>query len=157
MSVKLKENKKAINLLDQALQYKPYTESKKYRLELDYLQTTLYFVSGEYSKAFDSFRVLISHEREAQINGTDVWNLFTQIANKMLDKRHHRYTLRFLFKKPKLIPLILHNGNNSHMSGTYKYAIGKCSFNTCDRIFRFKSNSVRTACSSVALPAVFSS
>ena len=124
--MKFKEYKKAINLVEKALIFKPYAESKKYRLELDYLQTTIFFVAGEYSKAFDSFRIILTHESENLIEQNAIWNLFALIVNKMLDKRHHRYTLRLLFKKPKLIPLIIQNGNNSHLSGTYKYAIGIC-------------------------------
>merc|ERR1712013_112835 len=76
---------------------------------------------------FDCFRNILAHEAEEQINGNAIWNLFAQIVNKMLDKRHHRFTLRLLFKRPKLIPLIIQNGNNSHLSGTYKYAIGEFS------------------------------
>ena len=57
-----------------------------------------------------------------------IWNLFTQIVNKMLDKRHHRFSLRLLFKRPNHVPLIIQNGINSHLSGTYKYAIGKFIF-----------------------------
>ena len=124
----MKESKKAISLIEQAMNFRPYGESKKYRLDLDYLLTTACFVSGEYSKAFDSFRNMLMHESEAVIERNAVWDLFTAIVNKMLDKRHQRFTLRLLFKRPRLIPLIIQNGNNSHLSGTYKYAVGTSCF-----------------------------
>lgn len=124
----MKESKKAISLIEQAMNFRPYGESKKYRLDLDYLLTTACFVSGEYSKAFDSFRNMLMHESEAVIERNAVWDLFTAIVNKMLDKRHQRFTLRLLFKRPRLIPLIIQNGNNSHLSGTYKYAVGTSYF-----------------------------
>jgi len=127
VSVTMKENKRAISIIEKAMIFKPYGESKKYRLDLDYLLTTVCFISGEYSKAFDSFRLLLMHESEAVIEKNTLWDLFTNIVNKMLDKRHHRFTLRLIFKRPKLIPLIIQNGNNSHLSGTYKYAIGEFS------------------------------
>ena len=124
----MKESKKAISLIEQAMNFRPYGESKKYRLDLDYLLTTACFVSGEYSKAFDSFRNMLMHESEDVIEKNAIWDLFTAIVNKMLDKRHHRFTLRLLFKRPRLIPLIIQNGNNSHLSGTYKYAVGTFCF-----------------------------
>ena len=134
--MKFKEYRKAVRLVEQAMLFKAYSESRKYRLELDYLQTTIHFVSGQYSKAFDCFRNLLAHESEKQINANAIWNLFTQIVNKMLDKRHHRFTLRLLFKRPKLIPLIIQNGNNSHLCGTYKYAIGNYIFLYCITVYQ---------------------
>ena len=124
----LKEYQKAFKLVSKAMLFKPYQESRKYRLELDYLQTTIFFVAGEYSKAFDSFRVLITHETDDVIDKNTIWNLFALITNKMMDKRHHRYVLRLLFRKPSLVPLIIMNGNNSFVSGTYKYAIGTITY-----------------------------
>jgi len=53
---------------------------------------------------------------------------FVQIVNKMMDKRHHRFSLRLLFKRPNHVPLIIQNGINSHLSGTYKYAIGETAY-----------------------------
>ncbi|XP_065657266.1 general transcription factor 3C polypeptide 3 isoform X2 [Hydra vulgaris] len=125
VAMDLKEHQKAIKLVNKAILFKPYQESRKYRLELDYLQTTIYFVAGEYAKAFESFRILIMHETEEVIDKNTIWNLFALITNKMMDKRHHRYVLRLLFRKPLRVPLIMINGNNSFVSGTYKYAIGE--------------------------------
>ena len=79
MCVKIKEFSKAVTLLKQALEYKPYSESRKYRLDLDYLLTTTYFLAGDYSKAFDSYRLIMMHERNENINGIAIWNLFTQV------------------------------------------------------------------------------
>ena len=80
VATEIQEFHKALVVLDAAVQFKPYSESKNYRLELDYYLTTTCLVAGEHSKAFDSFRVLFSHETEENKSRHTVWDLFNMIV-----------------------------------------------------------------------------
>ena len=53
------------------------------------------------------------------------WNLFCQIITISQDLRHNRFCLRLSFKGPDNLPLVILNGHNSLVAGSYKHSLGE--------------------------------
>ncbi len=115
----------ASEILEKALNFRPYCENKRYRFELDFLGMTVYFLTKEYLKAFDMFRWALIRSEKRGLHKPAMWNFFSLIVNNLHDRRYHRYVLRLLFKQPAILPLIITNGHNAFLCGSYKYALGK--------------------------------
>ena len=122
---KLRRGYNAATLLDKAIDFRAYSDTRRYRVELDYVGATMYYVLGNFDKAFDMFRWIIFRGEEYTMNHPNVWNLYTRIVARMNDRKHHKYLLRLLFKHSNVIPLIMHNGHNAFLCGSYKYALGE--------------------------------
>ena len=112
-------------ILEKALTFRPYCENKRYRLELDFLGATVFFLIKDYNRAFDMFRWALIRSEKRALCKSAMWNFFARIVSNMHDRKYHKYVLRLLFKQPAVLPLIITNGHNAFLCGSYKYALGK--------------------------------
>ena len=123
--VSLEQYSKACEIIDKSVSFRSFSENKRYRCELDFLSATTNFLARDYLKAFDAFRWALLRSEKRGLNSTAMWNFFCRITNNMPDRKGHKYVLRQLFKHPAILPLIIVNGHNTFLCGSYKYALGK--------------------------------
>eukprot|EP00794_Sanderia_malayensis_P008278 gene8278-9162_t len=114
----------ASDTIEKALTFRPFCDNKRYRLEIDFLGATVYYLTSEYSKAFDMFRWALIRSEKKGLHRNSMWNFLARIVNNMNDRKHHKYILRLLFKQPAILPLIIMNGHNAFLCGSYKCALG---------------------------------
>lgn len=115
---------KAKEVVEKATSFRSFSENRRYRYELEFISATTYFLIGDYARAFDAFRWALVRAEKKGLNSPAMWNFFCRIVNNMPDRKNHKYILRMLFKHPAVLPLIIANGHNAFLSGSYKYAIG---------------------------------
>eukprot|EP00795_Rhopilema_esculentum_P004300 gene4300-20500_t len=123
--VSLEQYSKACEIIDKSASFRSFSENKRYRCELDFLSATTNFLARDYLKAFDAFRWALLRSEKRGLNSTAMWNFFSRITNNMPDRKGHKYVLRQLFKHPAILPLIIVNGHNTFLCGSYKYALGE--------------------------------
>ena len=118
------QNAKAKEVIEKASSFRSFSENRRYRCELEFISATTYFLIGDYSRAFDAFRWALIRTEKRGLNSPAMWNFFGRIVSSMPDRKSHKYILRMLFKQPASLPLIIVNGHNAFLCGSYKYAIG---------------------------------
>ena len=118
------QNARAKEVVESASSFRSFSENRRYRCELEFISATTYFLTGDYTRAFDFFRFALSRTEKRGLDSSAMWNFFGRIISNMPDRKSHKYILRMLFKQPASLPLIIMNGHNAFLCGTYKYAIG---------------------------------
>ena len=117
---------KAWDLIEKLTSFRPYCENRRYKLDIDFVGASTYMVTGQHTKAFEMVRfAMLRSDKDRLLHSSAFWNFFTRIVNSIPDRKSHKYILRMLFKQPLMLPLIICNGHNAFLCGSYRYAIGK--------------------------------
>ena len=122
------QKSKAKEVVEKATSFRSFSDNRRYRSELEFISATTYLLTGDFTRAFDAFRWALTRSDKKGLSSPAMWNFFCRIVNNMPDRKYHKYILRMLFKHPAVLPLIIVNGHNAFLCGSYKYAIGKYSF-----------------------------
>ena len=88
---------------------------------MELMAVSVFVITKKYRQAFDFLRILLNRKPEHPV----LWNILARVVVKTHDSRHHRFCLRVLLKLPDSIPLVIMNGHNAFLCGSYKYAIGE--------------------------------
>ncbi|KAK3747555.1 hypothetical protein QZH41_015788, partial [Actinostola sp. cb2023] len=103
------------------------TNCKEYQHELEFMSVLASCLNKKYKLAFDYVRNVMNTQMAKQM----MWNILSAVVCKTEDLRHHRYCMRLLTKHPDNVSLLILNGHNAFVAGSYKFAVGKDAGNGC--------------------------
>ncbi|KAL9643889.1 hypothetical protein ABK040_013300 [Willaertia magna] len=107
-------------------------ERQRKKQHLRYLYVAVSYNSGNYKKAYQNIRPIIS-DKPYSIPLLNLFNKITTRVGNILS--NHGFMLRLLDRHPQSVPLMLLIGHNCAMSGSYKLAIAEYF-----RAYRFMPN-----------------
>ena len=96
-------------------------KDKDYAKEIDFLCLIACMGNESYYFAYNIIRDYIMKNQE----NNRCWNLLGFIISKADDFRHNKFLLRLTVKKPESVPIMMLNGHNCLVAGTYKFSLAE--------------------------------
>uniref|UniRef100_A0A8C4RBA8 General transcription factor IIIC, polypeptide 3 n=1 Tax=Eptatretus burgeri TaxID=7764 RepID=A0A8C4RBA8_EPTBU len=106
-------------LIDTALEFYYFYEDRPKRKELECLGLSASLLGQDFRIAYNYILILLDN-----LESWQAWNIFNHIITHSQDTRHHRFCLRLLLKHPENLALIVLNGHNAFVAGSFKHALG---------------------------------
>ncbi|KAM8871437.1 general transcription factor 3C polypeptide 3 [Synchiropus picturatus] len=116
----VKRYKEAELLVESAMEFDSFYESKPKRKEMECFGLSAAFLDHNYHKAYDYIRLMLMEK----VDCSQLWNVFNQLTTCSHHQRHHRFCLRLLLKHPENHALSVLCGHNAMVSGSFKHALG---------------------------------
>ena len=96
-------------------------KDKEIAKEVEFLCLVATIHNESFSFAYNFVRDYIFKNHE----NNRCWNLLSLIISKSDDFRHNKFLIRFTDKHRRHLPLLMLNGHNSLVAGTYKISLGE--------------------------------
>uniref|UniRef100_UPI00358EFD87 general transcription factor 3C polypeptide 3 isoform X2 n=1 Tax=Myxine glutinosa TaxID=7769 RepID=UPI00358EFD87 len=108
-------------LIDTALEFYLFYDDRPKRKELECLGLSASLLGQDFRRAYNYMRLILLDNLESW----QAWNIFNHIITHSQDTRHHRFCLRLLLKHPENLALIVLNGHNAFVAGSFKHALAQ--------------------------------